>query len=183
MALVTTSSRDRTARLWNANNGERVGLPIRNPSGVTTVAFNPKGVSLLAARGDSSVLILDTPPYDQPPPWLADLAEFAATQIKYEQLQPDLGRVRLPQTELLASKSTDPWPAFGRWYFADSNVRPISLWSTVSLQQYVGTLIALGDKDSLDYANTLSFDHLGWMAKIVRIRARYASAAPGKSTN
>jgi WD40 repeat protein len=180
--LVATASRDQTARLWDATSGELLRLPVRTKDQVTTVTFNPGGSSFLVASCDASVQVLDMPPHEAPPTWVADLAEFAATQIKYNQdQQPDLTRIRLLRTELLASKSSDPWSAFGRWYFSESAVRPISPWSTVSLQQYVDSLIALGDKDSLDYAASLSHDQPAWMVKIVPLRNKLASSTPDKA--
>jgi hypothetical protein len=91
--------------------------------------------------------------------------------------------MRQLRAELLAAKSNDPWSVFGRWYFSASDVRPISPWSTVGLQQYADALIALGDKDFLDYASTLSYDHPAWMAKIFRMRAEKTFAVSGKSAN
>ena len=182
--MVATASRDHTARLWNADSGEQLRLPVRVPSGVNSIAFSPSGASLLIACNDGSVQVFDTPPLDDPPGWVADLAEFAATQIKYnQQEQPDLARIRLLRTELSASKSIDRWSAFGRWYFSESDVRPISPWSRVSLQQYVESLIALSDKDSLDYAGTLSSDHPAWMAKIVKSRAGSSPVAHDKTAS
>lgn len=175
--LVATSCRDHTARVWDSRSGEQLHPPVRSQAGVTAVAFSPSGSSLLIASGDSTVQIVDMPPHEPAPGWVADLAEFAATQIKYNQeRQPDLAKIGLLRTQLLASKSSDPWATFGRWYFSDSAVRPISPWSTVSLEQYVGSLIQLGDRDSLNYAKTLSFDHPAWMVKIVQLIAKLPSA-------
>ncbi len=129
------------------------------------------------ATGDPIVQIMDLPPHDLVPAWVADLAEVTASQVKYKmEQQQDIERLRLLRTQLLASKSTDPWAAFGRWYFAESGVRSISPWSTVSLEQYVQFLIELGDKDSLEYARTLSFDHPTWMVKIVPLLTKSGSA-------
>lgn len=61
-------------------------------------------------------------------------------------------------------------------------MRPISPWSTVTLQQYVDSLIALGDKDSLDYAASLSHDQPAWMVRIVPLRNKLATATSAKST-
>jgi WD40 repeat protein len=181
--LVATASRDQTARLWDATTGELLRLPVRTKGQVTAVTFNPSGSSFLVVSNDASVQVFDIPPHEAPPAWVADLADFAATQIKYNQdQQPDLTRIRLLRTELLASKSNDRWTAFGRWYFSESAVRPISPWSTVSLQQYVDSLIALGDKDSLDYAASLSHDQPAWMVKIVPLRNKLATSASVKST-
>ncbi len=145
---------------------------------MTTAIFSPSGSSLLVASKDSSVQVFDLPSHEPPPVWLADLAEFAATQTRYDQSHsPDLAKIKLLRAQLLASTANDPWEVFGRWYFAESNLRSISPWSTVSLEQYVESLIALGDKESLDYASSLAQDHPAWMMKIVQLRTRHETAA------
>src|SRR5260370_41012927 len=100
--------------------------------------FSPSGSSLLVASKDCSVQVFDMPPHEPAPVWLADLAEFAATQTRYDQsYSPDLAEIRLLRAQLLASTAKGPWDVFGRWFFAESNLRSISPWSTVSLEKYV----------------------------------------------
>ncbi len=145
---------------------------------MTRAIFSPSGASLLVASKDGTVQVFDMPSHEQAPIWLADLAEFAATQTTYDQSHtPDLARIKFLREQLLASKTNGPWDAFGRWYFAESNLRSISPWSTLSLQSYVESLIALGDKESLDYASSLAQDHPAWMMKIVQLRAGLETAA------
>jgi hypothetical protein len=62
--------------------------------------------------------------------------------------------------------------------FAESDRRPISPWSTLSLQEYVDSLIALGNKESPDYASFLAQDHPAWMVKIVPRRAKLGIEEP-----
>ena len=57
-------------------------------------------------------------------------------------------------------------------------MRPISPWSTVSLKEYVDGLIALGDKDSLDYAISLSRNIPAFMVKLVPLRNKLDTPAP-----
>ena len=180
-SIVVTLSRDLTAKIWDASTGELVRLAVRQKSGVTTIALSPSGSSLLAGFRDGTAQVFDIPPQAPAPAWLADLAEFAATQNKYDQSRlPDLVKIRALRTQLLASTSDDPWSVFGRWYFAESDVRPISPWSKIPLEQYVDTLIAAGDKDSLDYAATLSNGHPAWMQKIIPLRAKLTTATSDK---
>jgi WD40 repeat protein len=180
--IVATTCRDRTARIWDAVSGEPVRLPVRSKDNITAAGFSPNGSSLLVASADT-VQVFDMPPHESAPAWVADLAEFAATQTKYNQSQlPDLAKIRPLRAQLLASRSSDPWAAFGRWYFSESDVRPISPWSTVSLQQYVESLIALGDKDSLQYASELSYDHPAWMVRIVPMRNKPAATTTDSLT-
>ncbi len=155
--LVATASRDHTARLWDAVTGDPMTLPLPAQDEVTSVVFNSTGTSLLVTAKDNLVRFWDVPPHEAPPDWIADLAEFASTQVRYDtQRKPKLDAITKLRSRLLASTSNDPWEKFGRWYFSESAARPISPWSTLSLQDYVNGLIALGDKDSIQYAMSLS---------------------------
>ena len=178
-AYVATASHDHTARVWNAATGEPVTMPLRFEDDVNSVAFNPAGDSLLVTSSDGTARTWDLPPASDAPAWLADLAEFVSRQLRYDQAQtPDIQKVTELRAKLLASDSKDPWDKFGRWYFAEGDVRGISPWSPVSLQQYVDGLIALGDKASLDYAMSLSQDHPAWMVKLVPLRAKFGPLPP-----
>ena len=171
--VAVTASEDNTARLWDTTTGEQLHLPVRVGSGATVVLFNAAGSSVVVGAGDASVQLFDMPPAEPAPPWLADLADFAATQNKYNQTrQPDLDKVRALRTQLLDSRSDAPWARFGRWYFAESAVRPISPWSTVPLKQFVDLLIRRGDRASLEYARSLSYDQPTWMVRIVPLLAK-----------
>jgi WD40 repeat protein len=155
-------------------------------------AFSPDGATLMVTSPDNTVRFWDVPPREPPPPWLADLDDFASTQVRYDRSRkPDLDKIRALRQQLLASSSNAPWDRFGRWYFLESDVRPISPWSTLSLQDYVFGLMARGDKDSLDYAISLSQDHPAWMVQLVPARAKLdapvtsppASAGAGSTTS
>ena len=54
---VSWRIRTYTARFWNARTGEPVGLPMKHPDYVWTLAFNQEG-SVLATGGQSSVVHL-----------------------------------------------------------------------------------------------------------------------------
>jgi len=182
-ALVATASRDHTARIWDASTGDPISLPFTAQDEVTSAIFNPAGTTLLVASKDNLVRFWDLPPREDPPAWIADLADFASTQVRYDALRkPTLDQIPKLRARLLASTSTDPWQKFGRWYFSESDVRPISPWSTLSLQDYVNGLIALGDKDSIQYAMTLSQDHPAWMVKLVPLwnKLKTAPAPPSQ---
>jgi WD40 repeat protein len=182
--LVATGSKDHTARLWSAATGDPLSLPLRADGEVTSVLFNPSGSSLLVTANDPVVRVYDLPPDEPAPVWLADLAQFASTQVSYDVSRTaDLGNISQLRARLLASTSGDPWEKFGRWYFMETADRPISPWSTVSLKEYVDVLTARGDRDSLDYAIALSHDLPAWMVKLQPLRAKLGAAtpAPGKS--
>jgi WD40 repeat protein len=169
---VATASRDHTARVWSAQTGDPVTLPLRTGEEVTTAIFDPTGSSLLVASKDGSVQVFDLPPVEEPPAWLAELAEFASTQTRYDQSRsPDLARINQLRTKLLGAAGGNPWKVLGRWYCAESSIRTISPWNTLSLEKYVESLIVLGDPESLHYASLLARDHPAWMTRIIGLRA------------
>ena len=173
---VATASRDHTARVWDAGTGEPVTLPLQADDEVTEAIFTPDAASLLVAAKDSSVRLYAMPPEGSAPAWLADLADFAASQVRYQQANPatDAGIQKL-RTQLLAepeSTQGEPqnartWERFGRWYFQASDARAVSPWSTLSLQSYVELLTRHDDHASLAYAAALAYDHPTWMQQII----------------
>jgi hypothetical protein len=117
--------------------------------------------------GGSSGWVLDLPPNDEAPSWLADLLDFASTLNNFDQAKkPDLVRMEAIRAQLNSSKANDQWTLFGKWYFADITQRPISPWSHVTLESYVNLLIAKGDRSSLEYAKALSRPFPSWLAKV-----------------
>jgi WD40 repeat protein len=180
--MVATASRDHTARVWDATTGEPLTLPLRADTEATSVVFNKAGNSLLVTSGDTIVRSWDIAPRETPPPWLADLADFGYTQVRYDaNRQPKLDEIMALRTRLLASTSNDPWEKFGRWYFMESDVRPVAPWSTMSLQEYVDNLTKLGDLDSINYALVLSQDRPAWVLKLLPLRAKLTTATANTS--
>jgi WD40 repeat protein len=59
--LVATASRDRTARVWDANTGAAISPPLRHnaKNGVWRVAFSPEGSRLVTAAQDGTARIWD----------------------------------------------------------------------------------------------------------------------------
>ena len=171
--MVATGSADGTARLWEAENGAALSMPLSVQGEVTRMDFRPGGATLMVASKDPLVRFWDLPPSGTPPAWLADLAEFAATQVTYDALRvPQLSGIEALRDKLLASRSDDPWERFGRWYFLETEARPISPWSTVRLKEYVDGLMAAGDRDSLDYAITLSQKMSASLDKLTKLRGQ-----------
>jgi WD40 repeat protein len=173
--IVATVSADGAIRVWDARTGDTLHLPIRGRGKEHFAVFSMDGHSLLAVDG-SSLEIEDMPPHEVPPSWVADLADFAATQTNYDQSRlPDLPKIHALSAQLLSSSSNDPWTLFGKWYFADSGRRKLSPWSQISLESYVSLLIERGDRESLEYARFLSHDHPSWLAKIAPLLAKLPS--------
>ena len=174
---LATVSGEGALRVWDTASGERVIFPIRTDAGVTTAAFRPDGRSLVLGSRDGAAMVVDLPPAGPVPAWLADLADFESTQVKYnEAVRADLGKITALRKTLLESKSTDAWTTFGRWYFAEGAVRPISPWSKVTLEEYVNSLIELGDRASIDYAASLSADQPSWMLKLLPLQEKFRGA-------
>ena len=170
--FVATVAGDKTVRLWNTASGDQILLPIATPAGSPFFSFSPDGLSLLIAGG-SSGWVLDLPPTDEAPSWLADLLDFASTLNNFDQTKkPDLVRIEAIRAQLNSSKANDRWTLFGKWYFADITQRPISPWSHVTLENYVNLLIAKGDRSSLEYAKFLSRPFPSWLAKVNSSLAR-----------
>ncbi len=164
--LVATVAGDKAVRLWDTLSGDQVLLPMVIPTGSPYFSFSPDGLSLLIAGG-SSGWVLDLPPNDEAPSWLADLLDFASTLNNFDQAKkPDLVRMEVIRARLSSLKASDQWTLFGKWYFADITQRPISPWSHVTLESYVNLLIAKGDRSSLEYAKALSRPFPSWLAKV-----------------
>ncbi len=186
-ARVATASRDGSARVWDAVTGDPLTLPLKPGGEVTRSVFNPAGNALLLVSQSSMVQVRDLPPQSVPPAWLATLAEFASTQVRYDAgREPSYDKIRPLRAQLLAAHPGPgaSWERFGRWYFQESADRPITPWSTVSLKQYVEGLIERGDKDSLDYALTFTHDMPELSIRITerlgKLAAPVASPAPVK---
>ena len=174
--FAATVSRDRTVKLWNAHTGDPVHAPIRSSDGSPGLAFQPHSRSLLVVLGNAAQIV-DLPPVEDAPPWLADLAVFAAVQVKYDQRQqPDLAKAHDLHDRLTISHATDSWTRFGQWYFTEAALRPVSPWSNLPLKQYVDLLIANGNPASLELARQLSFDQPAWQLKISPLLAEQRDA-------
>ncbi|WP_213807721.1 WD40 repeat domain-containing protein [Granulicella sp. dw_53] len=165
-SFAFTRGRDQSMRVWSASTGEAMMLPIHYNSNKNSAEFSPTDPSLLITDGNSAE-ILDLPPSDIAPVWLADLAEFTASRSRFSQSAPhDLSKIEKLRVDLLASQLDDLWTRFGRWYFSAPNQRTVSPWSKLSLQQYIDQLLVLNTKESLSYARQIAFEHPAWMLKI-----------------
>lgn len=164
--LVATVAGDKAVRLWDTTSGDQIQLPIFISDGPPYFSFSPDGLSLLIAGG-SSGWVIDLPPNEEAPSWLADLLDFASTLNNFDHtMQPDLARIEAIRVNLNGSKARDQWTIFGKWYFTDITQRPISPWSHLSLENYVNLLIAKSDRPSLEYAKYLSRPFPSWLAKV-----------------
>ncbi len=187
-ARVATASRDGSARVWDAVTGNPLTLPLKPGGEVGQCVFNPAGDALLIVSQSPTVQVRDLAPQSVPPAWLAELAGFASTQVRYDALrEPPYDKIRPLREQLLAAHpgAGASWERFGRWYFLESADRPITPWSTVSLRQYVEGLIASGDRDSLEYALTFTHDMPELSLRITELlgkqpAAPVASPAPVK---
>ena len=53
-ALVATASKDKTARIWNAQTGKQIGASRQHPHAVFGVAFDPNGKRMVTGAWDGS---------------------------------------------------------------------------------------------------------------------------------
>jgi len=177
--LVATVAGDKAVRLWDASSGNQTQLPISFSDGAAYFSFSPDGRSLLVAGGLSG-WVMDLPPDEEAPAWVADLLDFTSTLNNFDHsMQPDLVGIEAIRVRLSSSKRDDQWTLFGKWYFTDITQRPVSPWSHLSLENYVNLLIAKGDRPSLEYAKSLSRPFPGWL---VRVNSSLAKLPPETSS-
>ncbi len=165
-SLIFTHGRDRSIRVWSVRTGQPMLLPIHYTAPGSSAHFSPLEAGLLVAAGGTAQ-VLDMPPAETPPVWLADLAEFAASSSRFSQTPvPDRAIIEKLRTQMLASTASDPWTRFGKWYFTQSSDRGVSPWAAISMEQYVRQLLTLNTTQSLDYARQVAFAHPQWMLQI-----------------
>lgn len=177
-ALVFTRSRDNTARLWSVATGEPVATPIANVGVHGDIAFSPTAPKLLVAI-DNVVEVIDVVPGETAPAWLADLADFEASRSRFDQT-PVQNRdiIETLRQSALASKNSDHWSQFARWYFTPPQERTVSPWSRVPLAQYVDELIQMHSPESLAYAEKISAGHPAWLIRIEQENKRMEVRRP-----
>ncbi|MGH8047261.1 MAG: WD40 repeat domain-containing protein, partial [Chthoniobacterales bacterium] len=175
---LATTSTDGIVRVWDSTLGEPAIFPINTGGNITTATFSPDGRSLLFTDSSGGAHAIDLSPPGPTPAWLADLAEFASSDVPYNSAHhAELDKITALRQALLDSKSNGAWDAFGRWYFTEAALRGISPWSPVTLEAYVNSLIKLGDRESVEYAISMSSDQPEWMRKLVPLRNKLETAA------
>jgi WD40 repeat protein len=165
--LVFTRARDLTIRVWNVATGEAAMVPVRDIGDYNDVMFSPRDPKLLLAIGNT-VEIMDVAPGEDPPQWLADLADFEASRSRFDQTAATDSRTSIEalRQNLLNSKSTSRWTQFGKWYFATPGDRTISPWSRVPLQEYFQNILRLNSPESRAYAKQIGAGHPAWLLQI-----------------
>ena len=56
---VVTASRDKTARVWDAQNGKPLGEPMRHEAGISAASFSPDGRRVVTASWDKTARVWD----------------------------------------------------------------------------------------------------------------------------
>ena len=165
-SLVFTHGRDLTIRVWSVKTGQLMLLPIHYTAPESSAQFSPTEFRLLVVLGGIAQ-VLDMPPADSPPIWLADLADYAASRSRFSQAPvPDRAIIENLRTDMLASSAVDPWSRFGKWYFLPTPSRAVSPWSTVTMDKYINQLLTYKTRESLEYAKRIAFNQPEWMLKI-----------------
>jgi hypothetical protein len=57
---VATASEDKTARIWDATNGQQLAVIVGHTDAVGTVAFSPNGAQLVTASDDKTARVWDS---------------------------------------------------------------------------------------------------------------------------
>jgi WD40 repeat protein/serine/threonine protein kinase len=138
LRLVTTCW-DNTARVWDSRSGQPISEPLRDEGGygVRWAEFSPDGERLVTVSGYSAH-IREIPKVPLPvPDWVMDLAEAVSDNRLDEQgvLQPvPFDVLQTLRTRINESTSSDVWNRFAKWLFADPKLRPISPFSTLTME-------------------------------------------------
>jgi len=171
-ALALTQARDGAVRIWDVATGEVVDTPIHVTGKNSIAAFSPVESKLLLAS-DQSVEILDEVPSEQPPSWLADLADFEGSRSRFD-VSPVQNRAAIEKLRqaILDSKDTDHWTQFAKWYFASPQERTVSPWSSISLQSYVENLLLINTQQSLSYAEKTSAGNPALLVRIAEAKKK-----------
>ena len=141
---VVTAGGD--VQVWDAQTAQPISAPIQQEDSIYYATFSPDGKSLVTVG--NQVRIWDAAPETTAPPWLPDVLEaLSLTSLDDSGAlqRADVEKVKAARQERLASTSNDPWEIYGRWLFTDPQARTISPWSTVTLPEYVRSL--LGDEE------------------------------------
>lgn len=165
--LVFTHAGDQAVRVWDVATGEVAMAASRNIRGYRDVMFNPRDPMLLLAIGNT-VEIMDVSPGDDPPQWLANLADFEASRSRFDQAVVTDNRTSIEslRQSLLSSKDTSRWTQFGKWYFATPGERTVSPWSRIPLHEYFQNILRLNTPESRAYAQQIGAGHPAWLLEI-----------------
>jgi tetratricopeptide (TPR) repeat protein len=169
---VVTTSWNNTARVWDAATGKPVGEPMRHEGYVNSPQFSPEGTRVVTASRDKTARVWEISPVQDPPMWLADLAEaLGGWQVN------DFGRVvpKENRDELLKEirsklsklSEDDAWAKMARWCFMERSSRTISPNATITIPEYVlrrikeNSISSLNDALDMDPGNPLALARLG----------------------
>jgi WD40 repeat protein len=157
---VLTASEDGTARLWDAATGYPVSEPMRHGAPVRDAQFAPDGLMIITCSTGKDVRIWEvaSPPVPVPG-WLPELAEALAgqriDQKEVSQVVPVQDLYQLRQ-RLKANVETNFYGRWARWFFADSVTRTVSLFSDLTVSEYLKRHIEENTFESLTEVTRLS---------------------------
>jgi tetratricopeptide (TPR) repeat protein len=169
---VVTASLDGSARVWDATTGKPISEPMRHESYVNSAEFSPDGHWVVPASGDGTTRVWEISPIQDPPVWLADLAEaWGGCHVNnFGREVPKANRdERLKEIRSKLSKlpEDDAWTKMACWCIADRSSRTISPNSTMTVPEFVlrrieeNSISSLNEALDLDPGNPLALARFG----------------------
>lgn len=141
--VVTASWWDHAAFLWDARTGLPLDEPLRHEDWVTYATFSPDSRWVVTTSCDRTAKIWEVPIAASPvPDWMADLAEAVGGQHLDENNVSHavpLEALWALRTRLMASKDTDEYSQWAKWFFTDRAARPISPHAANRVADHMGS--------------------------------------------
>ena len=151
-----TASHDGTACVWDTRTGQLVAEPLRHQGVVHSARFSPDGRWIATAANDRGAQLWEAPLAALPAPaWLPALAEAVVGQRldSLDQLEwVPFAEFKPLRHRLMTADSKDPYVPWAKWFFADRATRPISPRSSLTVPDYLPTLIEQNTVESLRQA-------------------------------
>jgi hypothetical protein len=142
-------------RVWDAQTGQPVSLPIMHDGWVNSVRFSPDGKCVVTTSNNNTTRVWNVVIADQQaPPWLSDLAEACGGQ----RINPQGGLEPSPQDpvelrqELQKLSGDDDISRFGRWFSADPSTRTIGPLSTITVSEFIAARLQENTPESIQQA-------------------------------
>jgi class 3 adenylate cyclase/WD40 repeat protein/tetratricopeptide (TPR) repeat protein len=142
---IVTAAEDGVVRVWQSDGGELVHQQPPCRAEVLSMAPSADDRWLVAASSDNALTLWELPRASgRAPSWLAGLAEGCASGGG--------SRILQIRQQVLASKATDDFTRWGKWFFADHGTRTISPNSRTTIPEHVQRLAAGNTLEGLKLA-------------------------------
>jgi WD40 repeat protein len=160
---ILTGAEDRKARMWDARTLQPVGAALEHQGAVWAVAWSPDGTQVLTGSHDNTARRWDAPVVQ--PDEAVDAANFAeligglrvSDDDALVPIDAAVRRARLEERKQRAMSRSAPAGSLDtllKWFFSDPRERTISPLSTMSIDEYVTRMLALGESGRAEVART-----------------------------